>query len=280
MATIKDLLSSMIRKINSKVSTWEELPDKPFGMQTEMVEVVPEQSVTGTLYPNYNMYDAYNLSTSISYEDIYKPEILIVMFNGVRYDCPAEGSDDEISYGNRTHNGWKDYPFCVRPSPDHIQQIPDYSISWNPEFGETITLAIYEEQEVVQQIDPKFVGSGAVNLYQEIEKLGFILIDEENDWYFEDDLYDTGEYRQTIPFNEPSFKKFLNTVNNTVVGMFKAINIGYIADGDVYQCEFSYVFPSGDGIGLYVYNVEVHKAEDSDNLELYISQQSAFVHNS
>ena len=31
MATIKDLLSSMISKINSKVSTWEEIPDKPFG---------------------------------------------------------------------------------------------------------------------------------------------------------------------------------------------------------------------------------------------------------
>ena len=30
---------------------------------------------------------------------------------------------------------------------------------WNTELGETITLAIYEEQEVVTPLDPKFVDS-------------------------------------------------------------------------------------------------------------------------
>ena len=118
----------------------EVLQNLPFGTKTEMVEIVPEQSVTqqGDAGDYWRAYiDKANANSVIKDDNEYT-----IVFNGKSEKMVV--IDTEIE---------KNGNFLIEIDEDGI------NIEWNKDLGETITLAIYEEQEVVQPLDPKFVGA-------------------------------------------------------------------------------------------------------------------------
>lgn len=153
MATIKDLLSSMIGKINSKVSTWEELPDKPFGTKTGMVEIVPLQSVT----KQYAYGPLYYDTTSVQGLTLVVGKKYKVVLNGVEYitECKDGGANPyfgnhAVLKGDGVNTG---EPFIVTGGEMN-------ALSWYANLGETITLAIYGEGTVTVPISYEFMPEG------------------------------------------------------------------------------------------------------------------------
>ena len=114
-------------------------------------------------------------------------------------------------------------------------------------------------------------GAGYVYLEKELEKLGFKLSDEENDWFFGDDLDDTGVFRQAITFNESSFNNFLNTVDNSVVCFVNLL--GVLNTDAEYSREgtFFLVAPSGGGITLYSYSLQIYYEYATNNLVFIVT---------
>lgn len=191
MATIKDLLSSMISKINSKVSTWEELPDKPFGVTTEMVEIVPEQSVT---------------SKTADYVEEAGAHLAILDI------VPVVNSDYDIKFNNKMYhlkcredianNGTEQKTFITIGAPfgetgidfTEIPFVVQYDISkertmlcWLASLDATVTISIFGEGEVVTPLDSKFTAPVV--------------------WYsLEDCLYHDKNY--TLPVSEDEVKEY------------------------------------------------------------------------
>lgn len=117
-------------------------------VEKKMVEIVPEQSVAryGEVQGTFHIEDGKNY---------------VVAWNGVKYNMTAKYNDSVnfscIVLGNPQLvddvEEAVDAPFCIA--------VYDYALQIQECEGdsETISLAIYEEQEVVKQIDPKFVGA-------------------------------------------------------------------------------------------------------------------------
>lgn len=152
MATIKDLLSSMIGKINSKVSTWEELPDKPFGTKTEMVEIVPLQTVTPVKadWTEDEIYYA-ELETSDAWFNRNNGAEYTVTYNGKTYNLAEysdETYDDEPTVG-APYNDFTEYPFSL-----YTASTPMFVYTAT---AEDITIAASTEVTKITQIDPKYV---------------------------------------------------------------------------------------------------------------------------
>lgn len=156
------------------VTSWNDLEDKPFGVKTEMVEIVPEQSVTGLdmsegnpdVDPGVQLGGV--LENAIAIEDGKK---YIVSINGEKIELTAKNEDNSppdmqfVSMGNDLLAGGLERPDTGEPI--YILWTGTSCVAyWKYEIGETITLAIYEEQEVVKPLDPKFVsasGSAILN---------------------------------------------------------------------------------------------------------------------
>ena len=149
MATIKDLLSSMISKINSKISTWEEIPDKPFGTKTEMVEIVAKKKVENFLTSDNKSFTtiiASNVSLEIG--KTYK-----VLFNDKEYIAECYDDSGYKTIGTPYGAEYTDYPFNICANGNTLEMIKG--------TGDDCTFALYEVQETVKQLDPKFIGVGA-----------------------------------------------------------------------------------------------------------------------
>lgn len=139
------------------VTSWNNLTDKPFSVKTEMVEILPEQSVTGVYmseeqgapYPIY-LADNFFATQGSLFED---GKTYIFNFNEKKYSGTAKVNIEDESFdidiaeqqihlmGYSTGNGeeWSN------------------TIYYSADYGETITLAIYGEQEIVTPIDRKFL---------------------------------------------------------------------------------------------------------------------------
>lgn len=124
----------------------------PFGVKTKMVEVVPEQSVTVNEWCN-NGEDV--MAFPAKHNTKYTVE-----FDGVKTECISWGDSNTVYIGNgnlpdldETIGKGENVPFCIECR---------YEEEWCVFYASansTHTLAIYEEQEVVKQLDPKFVGA-------------------------------------------------------------------------------------------------------------------------
>lgn len=108
----------------------------PFGVKTERVEIIPEQSVTHVRLVGDRYQAGFNLP-------IEGGKDYVVVINGTKYQCVS-------TEGGTIGNNTTQYPFIFRSDID--------SQYWSAELGSPITLEIYEP-EVVKQIDAKFVGA-------------------------------------------------------------------------------------------------------------------------
>lgn len=146
MATIKDLLSSMIRKINSKVSTWEELSDKPFGTKTEMVEIVPEQSVSG------KGDEPVDISANGSFVE---GETYTVKYDNAEYECIAYYVKEAnmVSIGDGIIGGLQGYEST---EPFFITILDGEGLAC---INGTHTISVRGLVEIVTPIDPKFTDN-------------------------------------------------------------------------------------------------------------------------
>lgn len=122
----------------------------PFGVKTEMVEIVPEQSVTGVLEDNYYSYETIKIPLRENY---------IVVFNGKHYNVKNNGGVGGICEIGEPLNNYNpaflQYPFSISGGTNINDEINGL-VMWKPDLGETITLAIYEEQEIVIPLNSKF----------------------------------------------------------------------------------------------------------------------------
>lgn len=137
------------RAAGSGVCDWNNMINKPFDVTTEMVEIVPERTLTSVFDAEWKEYrDDYlnfELKVGAKYTVIINEETLIG-------ECYA---DNEAS-GAPTLM-WGEY------KTDKFVNVQTWdanttSIRWGHYYDSSITLKIIEEVEVVKQIDPKFVG--------------------------------------------------------------------------------------------------------------------------
>lgn len=164
--TIANRLKSLASKwgIESKSHTIEDVLEDlenglPFSVEKKMVEIVPEQSVTGELSDNSYTWEG-NID-DIGGIRLEANKEYCVIFNNVKYEVTSKNVGD-------------DFYRCILLG-DAIGETPDFSkypffivedglimIKWSVDIGKSITFAIYEEQEVVTPLDPKFVGASGI----------------------------------------------------------------------------------------------------------------------
>lgn len=149
ISKIEDMLIPMDEKFlpeHNHAVSWNDLEDKPFGTKTEMVDIVPEQTLTNTT--SDIIYCTDTIPVSLEANTTYT-----VVLNGVK--CVIT-TDTNGGYGNT--NFLSEYPFCIEGNrfywPRVTEEEPEFE---GIIFGETITLHIFQEQEVVQQIDIKYL---------------------------------------------------------------------------------------------------------------------------
>ena len=163
---------SKIKALNKLAKAWGIEPDytsvpealeaiaenPPFGVKTEMVEIVPEQSVTRNM-PSDHSAVYIHVIDSPSYK-IINGSVYNVVLNEKSYNLGSRteyiGGSPVVVLGSSTETDLTEPPFSI----EYDTEMNVCMITWLKSLGETITLAIYEEQEVVKQIDPKFVGGG------------------------------------------------------------------------------------------------------------------------
>lgn len=153
------------------VTSWNDLEDKPFGVKTEMVEILPEQSVTKETDAG-GYWRAY-ITKANANSVIKDGEEYTVVFNGESESFVVDDGEME-----------KIDNFLIEIYDDRI------SVEWNKNFGETISLAIYEEQEVVEKLDPLFLPDsegGASVIYAD---------------YYSDTLYIDAELQTEATVND------------------------------------------------------------------------------
>ena len=142
--------------------SWDDLENKPFGVKTEMVEIVPDTVVektrnNGTLYRN---------TTALVGFTPEENKIYIVKINDAVYKVKCGRSSRELILGNSKKMGYSSPDSTSDPFGIVVYQ--GVEIGWLSDvLGETITVAIYEEQEVVKPLDPKFVGDVVIETTDE-----------------------------------------------------------------------------------------------------------------
>lgn len=113
---------------------YEAMPAGYPGVKTEMVEIVPEQSVTHVRLVG----DRYQAGFKLPIEG---GKDYVVVINGTKYQCVS-------TEGGTIGNNTTQYPFIFRSDID--------SQYWSAELGSPITLEIYEP-EIVTPIDSKYI---------------------------------------------------------------------------------------------------------------------------
>lgn len=148
MATKGDQIRNLVKVFggNPRNSTIEDAIEDLVGLfeekrEVEMVEIVPEQSVTVNEYGNTNDVMPFSAKHNTKYT---------VEFDGVKTECVSWAHSDTVYIGNgnlpnldETIGKGEDVPFCIECI---------YEQEWCVFYAEpnsTHTLAIYEEQETV-----------------------------------------------------------------------------------------------------------------------------------
>lgn len=128
----------------------------PFGTKTEMVEILPKTSVSvrqsGNRYTG-GMNDLVVITPSKNYK---------VIINGAEHIITAMVERDFYKIKHETSNASEYFSINYNPTTNET------SIAWSVDMGCPITVAIYEEQEVVTQLPAKFRGFGEEEVTEEI----------------------------------------------------------------------------------------------------------------
>ena len=156
----------IIKKVNKneisglKELSWNDLKDKPFGSKIGLVVCHPEETI--------EMYDGYNgFSEQIHIAKLFEAgKKYVVNFDGKTYECVSKNWEiDETTscvignvalafYAvNPVDTG---EPFCFKM--DYYSAESKLVYVYTPNGG-SHTFSIYEEGEVVEQLDPKFIPS-------------------------------------------------------------------------------------------------------------------------
>lgn len=150
---------------------WDDIKDPPFStkepldykfmpegypkIETEMVEILSETATKTT--QGGNQYRAI-LASEEGFIKVGKR--YTVVFNDKTFTSIATQENPmeiaRLEFDN-------DYLVVLNRNPTNDSEYV-LMVGWNKELGETITLSIYEEQEIVKPLDPKFVGSSK-NIY-------------------------------------------------------------------------------------------------------------------
>lgn len=138
-----------------KPKSWNDLTDKPFGVQTEVVTLLEEQSITGTFDEEFGYY-MYIGASDFSFEP---NKTYRLIRNGITYDLVATQLDEQVC--EIMIDDMNGFATIVNGTSC------EFNCIWDPELGETITLTIYEEEEkeVIKKIDPKFLPDDGVVYY-------------------------------------------------------------------------------------------------------------------
>lgn len=148
---LRALLEAWGRKPKG-TTVWELLKEiiegLPFGVKKQLVEIVPEQSVTK---------GEGNVKITASIPPVIGKEYTVLV-NGQKHKIEAKSVLNAppvfVGIGNASFSSPSENTgepiFCMYTGTD-------FQVYWDSSLGETITLAIYGEQEVVKQLDAKFL---------------------------------------------------------------------------------------------------------------------------
>ena len=153
----------IIKKVNKneisglKEVSWNDLKDKPFNATIETSYALPETLLFGIPDEEYNRYwlsgDGNGEIGQIPYLRL-KPNVeYTVALNGKKYKVTSEIVGDN----------WTQISFLCDDSYIDITSFHQYGytrILYSDSFGEQITLAIYEEKEIVEPLDYKYMPEG------------------------------------------------------------------------------------------------------------------------
>lgn len=140
----------------------EVLQNLPFGVKKQLVEIVPEQSVTATA-ENGECASLENI-LDIPKEIISSTEKINVTINGKKYECVKSTNQYGTSFFGATiieeeeRLDFSEYPFYFAMFEYGDVDFGYWNFIWDADLGETITISISTEQEVVIPLDTKFVG--------------------------------------------------------------------------------------------------------------------------
>lgn len=121
----------------------------PFGTKTEMVEIVPKKKVENFLTSDNKSFTtiiASNVSLEIG--KTYR-----VLFNDKEYIAECYDDNGYKTIGTPYGAEYTYYPFNICANGNTLEMIKGTI--------DDCTFALYEVQETVKQLDPKFVGGGA-----------------------------------------------------------------------------------------------------------------------
>lgn len=132
----------------SGICDWNTMINKPFYAKTEMVEIVSEQRVVGhSAGGDGSLFGASVIGTQL----LVAGRTYTIVINGKQNEMTAEDDYGEVIISR------SDFEIVNDSGTEVVDN--QIGVGWSvADYGETITFAIYEKQEIVKQIDPKFVG--------------------------------------------------------------------------------------------------------------------------
>lgn len=195
------------------VTSWNNLEDKPFDAKIEMVEIVPEHSVTA--YEQYEGICSYTLDEIFDFSVLEVGKTYIVVINGSTRKTTCI-SDASVVMGN----GWLlwggDYENTGEDFALINQGRGEYVLYWETVLGETITLAIYEEKEVVKQLDYKFMPAGYPKVETKMVEIlpeQSVTVDDDGNFSITGDFTLTADKEYTVLFNGKTYVEKAKTAS-------------------------------------------------------------------
>lgn len=182
----------------------------PFGTKTEMVEILPEQSVTQNrggegFWLNDGSLNGFIPTVGANYR---------VVINNVEYRCTGKDQSMGDVKGSVIDCGKK---FNI----GYVGFNNSTTMTWDSSLGETITLAIYEEQEIVTPLPAKFMPEPIVFTATDMQTATC------NKTYAE-----CLEYYNSNVFNA--------VIKNPLAGVIPCIQCIYLADEGVIAFAFNF----------------------------------------
>lgn len=128
--------------------------------EKKTIEIVPEQTLNGELLKDGEIEIYTNNGDIYDIPELVIGKTYIAYFNGVKYELVArQGENSNIVVISTCENYRGASIWDLTEGFGYDYSAGSGGVVWKSDFAdETITLAIYEEQEIVEPLDPKFVG--------------------------------------------------------------------------------------------------------------------------
>lgn len=247
---LRTFLKPLMRIINKKAETWDDLKQKPFGSEWEEKVFIDNLSFT--------YEDNYPSCMLSSYVPLVENQIYTVVYDNVNYECIAyyfAGTDNPLCFGNASllsseFSTGNNEPFCVL-SYDNQTEIN----GTEENMGTTHTVTISGTEETIKKLDGKYLDFDTSNL---VKSVNGNTPDDYGDVYLTlsnisgnlpiskggtgagtatNALINLNAMERTNPTGSGSFS--LNRKSGTTVGSYS------VAEG--YQCEASASYTHAEG---------------------------------